>query len=558
MLNNEFYETVHRGHSREIELRSARYRMLAPLSDPTAVPAWQALLAMLPAIAAAIAAWAIRPATAEDRAWTIARRASAVALGAAAASLLALIAGHAGSAYGIRVDIVGGVVALLVAFIAWVIVRYSQPYLAADARAAYYARWLMVTIAAVMTIVCSNHLLVLALAWIVTSLALHRLLTFFNDRPAAVIAAHKKFVVARAADLCMLAAVALLAAAFGTLQIDRLLADAAAQPEVPATAQAAMVLIALAALLKCAQLPFHGWLIQVMEAPTPVSALLHAGVVNLGGFVLIRLAPLLAEVPAAQVLLVAGGAFTAVVAALVMTTRISIKVMLAWSTCAQMGFMLMQVGLGLPEMALLHLVAHSLYKAHAFLNAGSTVQQASVRKLGPATSPASTAVQIGGALVGLVMTAVAAALWGIDPQAEPAVWVLGGIVALALTPMAQVAGGARGLAGTVAGAAAAFAIACVYFALHALVSGAVYPGLAPAAALLWISVAIAFVLLFALQCIVTSQPHGRIAVALYPWFYGGLFLDERFSRLLFRRWPPPAVATAHTPSLEPIASGAAR
>jgi NAD(P)H-quinone oxidoreductase subunit 5 len=533
--------------------------MLAPLSDPTAIPAWQALLAVLPAVAAAVAAAVIRPSTAEDRAWAIARRASAFALGAAAASLLALIAGQAGSAYGIRVDIVGGVVALLVAFIAWVIVRYSQPYLAADARAAYYARWLMVTIAAVMTIVCSNHLLVLPLAWIVTSLALHKLLTFFNDRPAAVIAAHKKFVVARAADLCMLAAVALLAAAFGTLQIDRLLADAAAQPEVPATAQAAMVLIALAALLKCAQLPFHGWLIQVMEAPTPVSALLHAGVVNLGGFVLIRLAPLLAEVPAAQVLLVAGGAFTAVVAALVMTTRISIKVMLAWSTCAQMGFMLMQVGLGLPEMALLHLVAHSLYKAHAFLNAGSTVQQASVRKLGPATGPASATVQIGGALVGLVMTGVAAVLWGVDPQAEPAVWVLGSIVALALTPMAQVAGGARGLAGTLAGAAAAFAIACVYFALHALVSGAVYPGLAPAAAPLWIGVAMAFVLLFALQCIVTSQPHGRIAVALYPWFYGGLFLDERFSRLLFRRWPPPAVVAAPAASLaEPIASGAAR
>jgi NAD(P)H-quinone oxidoreductase subunit 5 len=532
--------------------------MSVPFFDPTVIPAWQAFLALLPAIAAAITACLVRPSQAEDRAWRIARRASAVMLVAAAASLLALVAGHAGSAYGIRADAVGGVVAMLVAFIAWVIVRYSQPYLAGDARAPSYVRWLMVTIAAVMTIVSSNHLLVLALAWIVTSLALHRLLTFFGSRPAAVIAAHKKFVVARAADACMLAAVGLLALAFGTLQIDRLLVEAVTQPELPAAARMAMVLIALAAMLKCAQLPFHGWLIQVMEAPTPVSALLHAGVVNLGGFVLIRMAPLLAEVPAAQVLLVAGGAFTAVVAALVMTTRISIKVALAWSTCAQMGFMLMQIGLGLPEMALLHLVAHSLYKAHAFLSAGGTVRQANVRKLGPSTAAMSATAQIGGALVGLVMTAIAALAWGVNPQAEPAVWVLGGIVALALTPMTQGTVVARGLPGLLAGAAAAFVIACVYFGLHALVSGGVYPGLPQAAAPLWIAVSAIFAGLFALQCIVTSHPQGRVAAALYPWFYGGLFLDERFSRLLFRRWPPPAPAAAPAPSLETIASGVAR
>jgi NAD(P)H-quinone oxidoreductase subunit 5 len=532
--------------------------MLASLPDPTTIPAWQALLALLPAIVAAIAAWAIRPSGTEDRAWTIARSASAAMLAAAAASLLLLITGDPGSAFGIRVDTVGGVVAMLVAFIAWVIVRYSQRYLAGDGRAPRYARWLMVTIAAVMTIVAANHLLVLALAWIVTSLALHKLLTFFSDRPAAVIAAHKKFVVGRAADVCMLAAVGLLAMAFGTLQIDRLLAAAAAQPELPAAAQIAMLLIALAAMLKCAQLPFHGWLIQVMEAPTPVSALLHAGVVNLGGFVLIRMAPLLAEVPAAQVLLVAGGAFTAVVAALVMTTRISIKVMLAWSTCAQMGFMLMQIGLGLPEMALLHLVAHSLYKAHAFLSAGGVVQQASVRRLARAPAATSAAAQCAAALAGIVATALAAMAWGIAPQMQPALWVLGGIVALAIAPITQGSIAARGAWGVLAGAGAAFTLAFVYFGLHALVSGVVHPGLPHAASMLWIFVAAAFVGLFALQCIVTSQPQGRIARALYPWFYGGLFLDERFSRLLFSRWPPPAITASPTATLEPLTVKAAQ
>ena len=535
--------------------------MQTPLTDPAAIPLWQALLALLPAAIAAVAAALIQPAASESRAWPIARRAASLSLAAAAASMLGLLAGSAGSAFGVRVDVVGCTVTLLVAFIAWVIVRYSQRYLAGDARGSTYARWLSVTIAAVLAIVCSNHLLVLALAWTVTSLALHKLLTFFSDRPAALIAAHKKFVVGRAADLCMFAALALLGFTFGTLQIDRLLLDAAALPELPLAVHVAMVSIALAAMLKCAQLPFHGWLIQVMEAPTPVSALLHAGVVNLGGFVLIRMAPLLAEVPAAQALLVAGGAFTAVVAALVMTTRISIKVMLAWSTCAQMGFMLMQIGLGLPEMALLHLVAHSLYKAHAFLSAGGVVRQASVRHLAPAPGATGVAAQLTAGLAGVVATALAAVAWGIDPQAQPALWVLGGIVALAIAPIAQGSIAARGAWGMLAGGGAAFGLAFVYFGLHALVSPAVNPGLPHAAAApwmpLWLLVAVAFVALFALQCLVTARPHGRIARALYPWFYGGLFLDERFSRLMFRRWPPPAVAAPPATSFASLTAGVA-
>ena len=144
---------------------------------------------------------------------------------------------------------------------------------------------------------------------------------------------------------------------------------------------AAAVLIAGAVLLKSAQLPLHGWLIQVMEAPTPVSALLHAGVVNLGGYILIRLAPLIGASIAAQTLLVVVGSLTAAIAGIVMLTRITIKVRLAWSTCSQMGFMVMECGLGLYDLALLHLVAHALYKAHAFLTAGEAVQEGLARHL---------------------------------------------------------------------------------------------------------------------------------------------------------------------------------
>ena len=112
-----------------------------------------------------------------------------------------------------------------------------------------------------------------------------------------------------------------------------------------------------------------------MDGPTPVSALLDAGIVNLGAYVLIRFAPLLEHAMLARSLLVAFGLSTAVLAGLVMLTRISIKVRLAWSTVAQMGFMLVECGLGLYTLAALHLIGHSLYKAHAFLSASSVVRQ---------------------------------------------------------------------------------------------------------------------------------------------------------------------------------------
>lgn len=131
---------------------------------------------------------------------------------------------------------------------------------------------------------------------------------------------------------------------------------------------------------------------QVMEAQPPVSALLHASVVNLRGFMLIRLASVIDTTPVAHGFLVVVGCFTATIASLVMTTRISIKVHLAWSTCAQMGFMLLKCGLGLYGLGFLHLLAHSLYKAHVFLGSGDTVNQAKLKRL--AGSRPSAGIQL--------------------------------------------------------------------------------------------------------------------------------------------------------------------
>ncbi len=155
----------------------------------------------------------------------------------------------------------------------------------------------------------------------------------------------------------------------------------------------ALALIVLAAALKTAAFPLNGWLTEVMEAPTPVSALLHAGIINAGGFLLILVADLVQASPGAMAALVMLGGFTALFGAVVMLTQSAIKTALAWSTVAQMGFMLLQCGLGLWPLALLHIVAHSMYKAHAFLSSGGAVHAvANLRKPGPVAAPSVKAV----------------------------------------------------------------------------------------------------------------------------------------------------------------------
>ena len=322
-----------------------------------------------------------------------------------------------------------------------------------------------------------------------------------------------------------------------------------ASEQVSANGQLAALLIVLAVMLKCAQLPFHGWLIQVMEAPTPVSALLHAGIVNLGGFVLMRFASLLSQAPLAMSLLVVAGTLTAVIAALVMTTRVSVKVMLAWSTCAQMGFMILQCGLGLWGMALLHLVAHSCYKAYAFLDANSMVQLTMMRRLRSAREASPPVSLIVGAVVAAVVTIAAGTLVTqrlIQHEESASLFVMAVILAMALVPL-LVAGsgdrshakGAHGLIIYARAAAVSLALAMAYFALHALLHGRIAPSSALPEHSLWWFVAAGFIGLFALQSHVFSGQRTDLSSRLYPWFYGGFFLDEKFNQLAFKIWPLP-------------------
>jgi NAD(P)H-quinone oxidoreductase subunit 5 len=429
---------------------------------------------------------------------------------------------------------------VLVSTLALVVVRYSRTYLAGQRDLDRYARYLLLTVASVSVLVTSNNLAVLMVAWFATDVGLHQLLTFYRKRRQAIIVAHKKFLLSRVADACFVASLVLIGGATGTLRIDVVnhVARASGGDLSPAL-HLATVLLVFGVILKSAQVPFHGWMLQVMEAPTPVSALLHAGVVNIGGFVMIRLAPLMAHASLAQNILVGVGLFSTIIASLVMVTRAAAKSAFAWSTIGQMGFMLVQCGLGAWHLALMHLLAHSLYKAHTFLSSGSIVQQWRGLHL----------VHSHRAMIWHLMAGVVLVCWAVVPfcvatalptgHLSTASGALALVLGLSFAPMGgrALASGWRALkivALFTLGASAS------YFAWHVLFEQiAPWISGAPSASdLKWQIVVGGLIVLFIAQSIMMTSPNGRFSNWLQPHLDSGLYIDDWFTRVTFRLWPP--------------------
>ena len=264
----------------------------------------------------------------------------------------------------------------LVSFVGWIICRFSLRYLDGEPEQGNYFRWIGFTVGAVSLMVISGNLLLFLVAWMISSLGLHHLLLFFRNRPAAQRAAWTKFTVSRIGDIALIGTTILIYREFQTLNFSEIYAAIKLQSgfNSPQIMWAVCLLVA-GAVLKSAQFPFHTWLPQTLETPTPVSALMHAGIVNAGGYLMIRTSPLLFLNPTAMASLALIGTVTTCYAATVMLTQTSIKKNLAYSTIAQMGFMMLQCGLGAFSAAMLHILAHSLYKAYAFLNSGNVLEQ---------------------------------------------------------------------------------------------------------------------------------------------------------------------------------------
>jgi NAD(P)H-quinone oxidoreductase subunit 5 len=476
----------------------------------------------------------------------LAEYAGLAALGVALLAAIRLAAEGAGSGafLGIgevgltpRLDAVSATMLLLVSFVGWVVLRYAATYLDGEDRQGAFTGWLCLTLAAVLVLVQAGNLIHFVAAWIATSLFLHRLLLFYPDRPEARRAARKKAVTSRLGDLALIAAAWLLWEGYGTAEIPAIL-EAARAGEAPAQVPWAAALLALAALLKSAQFPMHGWLTEVMETPTPVSALLHAGVINAGGFLLIRFADVMLTSPGVLAVLVMIGGFTALYGGLVMLTQPAVKTSLAWSTVAQMGFMILQCGLALFPLALLHIVAHSLYKAHAFLASGMAVEGvAAIRRPGPVAIPDGAAV---GRAVVAALAIYAAVGWGFGFEGKsPQAIALGAILVLGVAYLlAQGLADAAPQALTRRTALYSVATSVGYFALQTgaerLMAGTLPPTPAPGPlewALIVLAV-ISFGLVAVAQAMFPLWAYHPAAAGLRVHLSNGLYANAVFDRIL--------------------------
>ena len=331
------------------------------------------------------------------------------------------------SVWGLAIDRLSSLLTFLVAMVGTVTFRFSMRYLDGERGQASFLRWLFVTVCAAYLFMLSANLWLLFSAWLVVSVGLHQLLLFYRDRPEALPPARKKFLISRLGDVFLLSAVCLIGRHWGTWDVRTFLVLSA--HESSPTIMLIGLLIVAAALTKSAQFPFHSWLPETMEAPTPVSALMHAGIINAGGALLLRFAPLLVRVPQALFLLTLVGTATVCLGLLVMWSQPNVKRTLAWSTVGQMGFMMAECGMAAFSAAVLHIVGHGFYKAWCFLRAGDLPSPAvSSEALPPAITLSLFAVGTGAGLASVLATAH----WtGFQPLSSPG--ELGLLLILALS-----------------------------------------------------------------------------------------------------------------------------
>ena len=259
---------------------------------------------------------------------------------------------------------------LLTGFVAAVVLGFSRRYMRADPDRTGYASKVAWLAAAVMTFVASGNVMLFAVAWVASGLLLAACIGHVRDWPDARRAARRALLAFAIGDAALIVALVLLA-----LHADSLDIAVLAQGQGLSTGLASIVavLLLVAAMARSALPPFAGWLLGSMTAPTPVSALMHAGLVNAGGFLLIRFAMVMEAAPLVQGATIIAGLVAAIWGTAVLLVRPDVKRALAGSTVAQMGFMLLSCGLTAYAAALWHLVAHGMFKAWLFLASGSAI-----------------------------------------------------------------------------------------------------------------------------------------------------------------------------------------
>src|SRR2546423_6591205 len=273
---------------------------------------------------------------------------------------------------GLQIDQLSISFVLLITGVGSLIHLYSVGYMANDPQRRRFFGYMTLFVAAMLLLVLADNYLGLYIGWEGVGLASYLLIGFYQYRNTAAVAAKKAFIVNRVGDAGLTLAIFLMFSEFGTVTFTGGLGSVRSAGSGVATALGLLLL--LGACGKSAQVPLQSWLLDAMEGPTPVSALIHAAtMVTAGVYLLVRSNPILALSPTARLAITVVGAVTLLFGAIIGCAKDDIKKALAGSTMSQIGYMTLAAGLGPAGyvFAIAHLLAHGFFKAGLFLGAGS-------------------------------------------------------------------------------------------------------------------------------------------------------------------------------------------
>jgi NADH-quinone oxidoreductase subunit L len=297
---------------------------------------------------------------------------------------------------GFHIDRLSAVMMVLISLVGTIVYHYSVNYMYQEPGYRRFLALIGFTTFVLLCMVASANLIMLFVFWQLLSYLLS-LLAHNLTHVATLQGAFRTFTFLRVGDVAFLAGVVLAHSLYGTIEFQDLFARAADTPitlsPLPGVelsgVTAVTLLIFIGAMSKSAQFPLHVWLPHSLYAPTPVHALLHAGIINAGGFLMNRLAPLYGLSSTTLHVAFVIGMLTAVLGASMMLTQNDIKKTLGFSTIGQMGYMIMECGLGAFALAVFHLIAHGLFKATVFLNCGNVIHKARQEPAFPHTMQAT-------------------------------------------------------------------------------------------------------------------------------------------------------------------------
>ena len=290
-----------------------------------------------------------------------------------------------GMSFGLLLDPLSLLWALIITGVGLLIHVYSIGYMAGDGAIARFFSYLNFFVFSMLTLVLSDNFIGLLVGWGLVGLASYFLIGFWFQKPSAVAASRKAFVINVAGDAGIMFAIFVMFAKLDSVGYGDVFARIHRLDS--ATIMTICVALFIGCAAKSAQVPFHTWLPDAMEGPTPVSALIHAAtMVTAGVYLIARCNPIWNASADAQELVGVIGAITALVGALLGVAQWDIKRILAYSTMSQIGYMIMGVGVGAYQAGVLHFLTHAFFKAQLFLGAGIVIHALSneqdVRRMG--------------------------------------------------------------------------------------------------------------------------------------------------------------------------------